>query len=140
MHGVALVIGESKYEQLPALANPSKDARDIDRLLGDLGFEVDRVLNADGDELRDAIAQFETDAKDADIALIYYSGHGIEAKGANFIAPTDTNLSTPQSTGDSMIAVQPILDALAKVAPISIVLHEACRSDPFPAGQMTVPK
>ncbi|HZY51530.1 MAG TPA: caspase family protein, partial [Devosia sp.] len=76
MHGVALVIGESKYEQLPVLANPSKDARDIDRLLGDLGFEVDRVLNADGGELRDAIAQFEKDAKDADVALIYYSGHG----------------------------------------------------------------
>ena len=57
MHGVALVIGESKYEQLPVLTNPGKDARDIDRLLGDLGFDVDRVLNADGDELRDAIAQ-----------------------------------------------------------------------------------
>jgi len=56
MRGVALVIGESKYEQLPALTNPSKDARDIDRLLGDLGFEVDRVLNADGEELHDAIA------------------------------------------------------------------------------------
>jgi uncharacterized caspase-like protein len=138
MHGVALVIGESKYEQLPVLANPSKDARDIDRLLGDLGFEVDRVLNADGGELRDAIAQFKNDAKDADVALIYYSGHGIEAKGQNFIAPTDTDLSSPASAGASMIAVQPILDELAKVAPVSIVLLDACRSDPFPAGQMIV--
>ena len=82
MHGVALVIGESKYEQLPVLTNPGKDARDIDRLLGDLGFDVTRVLNADGDKMRDAISQFEDDAKDADVALIYYSGHGIEAKGA----------------------------------------------------------
>jgi uncharacterized caspase-like protein len=138
MHGVALVIGESKYEQLPVLANPSKDARDIDRLLGDLGFDVDRVLNADGDELLEAIARFEEQARDADVALIYYSGHGIEAKGQNFIAPVDTDLRTPQSAGASMIAVQPILDALARVAPVSIILLDACRSDPFPPGQTIV--
>ncbi|MEO8758914.1 MAG: caspase family protein [Devosia sp.] len=138
MHGVALVIGQSKYEQLPVLTNPSKDARDIDRLLGDLGFEVDRVLNADGDELREAIARFEDEAKDADVALVYYSGHGIEAKGENFIAPTDTDLTTPQSAGDSMIAVQPMLEALSRIVPVTIVLLDACRSDPFPAGQMIV--
>src|SRR6185503_593701 len=138
LHGVALVIGESRYEQLPQLTNPGKDARDIDRLLGDLGFDVNRVLNADGSELREAIARFEVEAKDADVAMIYYSGHGIEAKGENFIAPTDTDLASPQSAGDSMIAVQPILDALAKVAPVSIVLLDACRSDPFPPGQTIV--
>lgn len=135
LHGVALVIGESRYEQLPKLDNPGKDARDIDRLLGDLGFDVDRVLNADGDELREAISRFEDAAGDADIALVYYSGHGIEAGGENFIAPTDTDLSSPESAGESMIAVQPILDALASVVPVSIVLLDACRSDPFPPGQ-----
>ena len=98
LRGVALVIGESKYEALPQLGNPSKDARDIDRLLGDLGFDVDRVLNADGDELRDAIARFEEEAKDADVSLVYYSGHGIEAKGENFIAPTDTDISSPEAS------------------------------------------
>ena len=134
MRGVALVIGQSKYGALPALANPSKDARDIDRLLGDLGFEVDRVLNADGDELREAIARFEDEAKGADVALIYYSGHGIEAKGANYIAPIDTDLSSPESAGASLVAVQPILDAMSKIAPVSIVLLDACRSDPFPPG------
>jgi uncharacterized caspase-like protein len=136
LHGVALVIGESRYEELPVLANPAKDARDIDRLLGDLGFDVDRVLNADGDELREAIARFEDEAKDADVALVYYSGHGIEAKGQNFIAPTDTDLSSPETAGRSMIAVQPILDRLTRLAPVSIVLLDACRSDPFPPGQM----
>ena len=136
LRGVALVIGESKYESLPQLGNPSKDARDIDRLLGDLGFDVDRVLNADGDEMRDAIARFEDEAKDADVALVYYSGHGIEAKGQNFIAPTDTDISTPEKAGSSLVAVQPMLEALAKIVPVSIVLLDACRSDPFPAGTM----
>ena len=138
LRGVALVIGQSKYEELPVLTNPQKDARDIDRLLGDLGFDVDRVLNADGDELREAIARFEDEAKDADVALVYYSGHGIEAKGENFIAPTDTDISSPENAGQSMIAVQPLLEALSKAAPVSIVLLDACRSDPFPAGQLIV--
>lgn len=138
MRGVALVIGESKYEQLPVLANPQKDARDIDRLLGDLGFEVDRVLNADGEELHDAIARFIEEAASADVALVYYSGHGIEAKGENFLAPTDTDLSSPAAAGESMVAVQPMLEALSKAAPVTIVLLDACRSDPFPAGQMIV--
>lgn len=138
LRGIALVIGESKYDELPVLANPSKDARDIDRLLGDLGFEVDRVLNADGAELREAIARFTEDAADADVALVYYSGHGIEAKGQNFLAPIDTDLSSPQNAGESLVAVQPMLEGLAKVAPVTIILLDACRSDPFPAGQMIV--
>ena len=138
LRGVALVIGQSKYDELPVLANPSKDARDIDRMLGDLGFEVDRVLNADGAELREAIARFTEEAKDADVALVYYSGHGIEAKGENYLAPTDTDLSSPQTAGDSLVPVQPMLEALSKAAPITIVLLDACRSDPFPPGQMIV--
>ena len=136
LRGIALVIGESKYEQLPVLANPQKDARDIDRLLGDLGFEVDRVLNADGEEMRDAISRFTSEAKDADVALVYYSGHGIEAKGENFLAPTDTDVTSPEAAGASMIAVQPLLEALSQAAPVTIILLDACRSDPFPPGQM----
>ena len=134
LKGVALVIGESKYETLTALVNPNQDARDIDDLLGDLGFEVDRVLNADGEELREAIADFIEDAADADVALVYYSGHGIEVGGQNYLVPVDATFDTPDAAGEALVAVQPMLDELAKVAPVSIVLLDACRSDPFPAG------
>ncbi|MEO6014004.1 MAG: caspase family protein [Devosia sp.] len=134
LKGVALVIGESKYETLSALANPSQDARAIDNLLGDLGFEVDRVLNADADELREAIDDFIESAKDADVALVYYSGHGVEVGGENYLVPTDTDFASPQKAGEALVGVGPMLDELAKVAPITIVLLDACRSDPFPAG------
>jgi uncharacterized caspase-like protein len=134
LKGVALVIGESKYETLSKLVNPNQDARDIDDLLGDLGFEVDRVLNADGDELREAIEDFIDDAKDADVALVYYSGHGIEVGGQNYLVPVDATFDSPEAAGNSLVAVQPMLDELAKVAPVSIVLLDACRSDPFPVG------
>ncbi|MDO8359753.1 MAG: tetratricopeptide repeat protein, partial [Devosia sp.] len=65
-------------------------------------------------------------------------GHGIEAKGENYLAPTDTDLTTPQTAGDSLVPVGPMLEALSKAAPVTIVLLDACRSDPFPPGQMIV--
>jgi uncharacterized caspase-like protein len=134
LKGVALVIGESKYETLEELVNPNQDARDIDDLLGDLGFDVDRVLNADAEELREAIEEFIEDAEDADVALVYYSGHGIEVGGQNYLVPVDATFETPEAAGDSLVAVGPMLDALAKVVPVTIVLLDACRSDPFPVG------
>ena len=95
---------------------------------------MSRVLNADADRLRDAIADFIADAEDADVALVYYSGHGIEVAGQNYLIPTDTDLATPESAGDALVPVAPLLDGLAKVVPVTIVLLDACRSDPFPAG------
>ena len=134
LKGVALVIGESKYETLGTLANPNQDARAIDDLLDDLGFEVDRVLNADADRLREAIEEFIENAEDADVALVYYSGHGIEVGGENYLVPVDATFDTPEAAGASLVAVAPMLEALSKVAPVTIVLLDACRSDPFPAG------
>jgi uncharacterized caspase-like protein len=134
LKGVALVIGESKYETLGELVNPNQDARDIDDLLGDLGFDVDRVLNADAEELREAIDEFIEDAADADVALVYYSGHGIEVAGQNYIVPVDATFETPAAAGEALVAVQPMLEELAKAVPVTIVLLDACRSDPFPMG------
>src|SRR4051794_3929953 len=80
LRGVALVIGESDYTgSLPKLANPKSDARALDGLLGDLGFDVTRVLDGDRRKLTGEIADFIDNARNADVALIYYSGHGIEA-------------------------------------------------------------
>src|SRR5690348_4515290 len=88
LHGVALVIGESKYGNgFAALTNPRNDARAIDELLGNLGFDVTRVLDGDEKKLTSAIENFIDDAKGADVALIYYSGHGIEAGGENYLVP-----------------------------------------------------
>ncbi|HWA18696.1 MAG TPA: caspase family protein, partial [Devosia sp.] len=134
LRGVALVIGESKYEALTPLTNPNQDARDIDDLLGDLGFDVDRVLNADAEELREAIDDFIASAADADVALVYYSGHGIEVGGQNYLVPVDTDFSSAETAGEAVVAVAPLLDALAKATPVTIMLLDACRSDPFPEG------
>jgi uncharacterized caspase-like protein len=135
LRGVALVIGESDYAVLPDLPNPRQDARALDDVLDDLGFDVSRVLDGDADDLRDEIADFIADAADADVALVYYSGHGVELGGRNYLVPVDTDLSTPQRAGQSLVAVDEMLDALARTVPITIVLLDACRTSAFPAGQ-----
>lgn len=136
LRGVALVIGETDYEQLADLGNPARDARAMDELLGELGFDVSRVLDGDAEELREELAEFVEDAADADVALVYYSGHGVELGGRNYLVPTDTDLSTPASAGQSLVPVDALLAELAKTVPVTIVLLDACRTDAFPAGQV----
>ena len=138
LKGVALVIGESKYETLPELVNPNQDARDIDDLLGDLGFDVDRVLNADAEELREAIDEFIEDAEDADVALVYYSGHGIEVGGQNYLVPVDADVRQPEAAGRSAGRRRSRCSrSWRRPCPVTIVLLDACRSDPFPAGTVS---
>ena len=136
LRGVALVIGETDYEQLADLGNPARDARAMDELLGELGFDVSRVLDGDAEELREELAEFVEDAADADVALVYYSGHGVELGGQNYLVPTDTDLTTPASAGQSLVPVDALLAELAKTVPVTIVLLDACRTDAFPAGQV----
>jgi uncharacterized caspase-like protein len=134
LRGVALVVGESDYAALPKLINPENDARAMDDLLDDLGFDVERVLDADSEELSEQIKRFVEDAADADVALVYYSGHGFEAGGSNYLVPIDADLSSPEIAGQSVVALDALLDELAKSVPVTIVLLDACRSDIFPDG------
>ena len=136
LRGVALVIGQSAYENLPRLANPANDAREIDRLLSDLGFDVDTVLDGDRRRLERAIQRFAEDAADADVGLVYYAGHGVEAGGENFLVPVDAGLPASGGTVDDLVAVGAMLAELQRTAPIAIVLLDACRDNPYPPGTL----
>ncbi len=139
LRGVALVIGQSDYTGLPALKNPANDAAAMEDLLKRLGFEVTAALDSHQASLAATITAFEATAATADVALVYYSGHGIEAGGENYLVPIDADLSTPVTAGQTLMPVSPILDALAKAAPVTILLLDACRSDAFPPGTMIQP-
>ncbi len=135
LKGVALVIGETDYVRLPALLNPERDARDIERMLYDLGFSVERVLDVNSRRLQAALDDFVESAADADVALIYYSGHGIEAGGVNYIMGLDADISDPESAAATLIPIDRVLEALQKTVPVTIVLLDACRTNPFPPGE-----
>ncbi|MEO6014003.1 MAG: caspase family protein [Devosia sp.] len=140
LRGVALVIGQSNYAQLPKLANPANDATAMAYLLGRLGFEVKSARDGDLARLTAEVKAFETAAADADVALVYYSGHGIEAGGENYLVPIDADLTTPAKAGATLMPVSAILDDLAKTVPVTIVLLDACRSDAFPPGTLIQPQ
>src|SRR6185295_734541 len=74
------------------------------------------------------------DAEGADVAIIYYSGHGIEAGGENYLVPVDADVSSLDDAGEKLVPLSKILDELKKTVPVTIVLLDACRNDPFPPG------
>jgi len=136
LNGVALVIGETDYVRLPALVNPERDARDMERMLYDLGFSVERVLDVNSRRLQAALDDFVASAADADVALIYYSGHGIEAGGVNYIMGLDADISDAESAAATLIPIDRVLEELQKTVPVTIVLLDACRTNPFKPGQL----
>lgn len=136
LRGVALVIGQSRYEHLSPLPNPQNDADALDDLLSDLGFDVTGVANADLRRLNRAFERFIEDAEDADVALVYYSGHGIEAGGENFLVPVDADPGALDDAGGRLLPLSALMERLQAAVPVTIVLLDACRDNPFPPGAM----
>ena len=136
LYGIALVIGQSEYEHLSPLPNPANDAREIVKLLTDLGFDARSVTDRDAARLRRDLERFAEDAADADVALLYYSGHGIEAGGENWLLPVDVDESSLDSASETMVALSPLIEQLKASVPVTIVLLDACRTNPFPDGAL----
>lgn len=134
LKGIALVIGQSDYEHLDKLPNPARDARQIEELLNRLGLDTDMVENRDARRLRRDFDGFLEDADGADVALVYYSGHGIEAGGENFLLPIDADLDAASLAGENFVSLEEILGELRRRAKITVVLLDACRTNPFPPG------
>ena len=134
LRGIALVVGESRYQHLAALPNPANDARAVAKLLGDLGFEVASVADGDRARLDKALDRFVEDAADADVALLYYSGHGVEAGGENFLVPVDADVASLADAAHTLVPLSDLLAKLKAATPVAIVLLDACRTNPFPPG------
>jgi len=134
LKGVALVIGQSAYASLAPLPNPGNDARAVAGLLTGLGFEVATLSDADASKLQRGIDRFAEDAEGADVALLYYSGHGVEAGGENFLVPSDAQLADPKG----FVSATALVERLKKTVPVAILLLDACRDNPFPAGATLV--
>lgn len=137
--GVALVIGQSSYEDasgLRPLANPESDALALRELFRDLNFEVEApVLDGDATDLRKALDDFADEAVGADVAVIYYSGHGIEAAGQSYLIPVDADMSTPATAGESLVPLGEVLSRLQQTAKVTILFFDACRTASFAPGQ-----
>ncbi len=134
LRGVALVVGIGAYDHLARLANPAGDAHAVADLLERLGFETTMVRDADARRLGRAVERFVEDAQGADAAIVYYSGHGIEAGGDNWLLPSDTDPATLGNAAGTLVSLSRLLDDLDRVVPLTIVLLDACRDNPLPPG------
>lgn len=128
---VALVIGNSAYRNVSQLPNPAKDAAAIAQSLTRLGFDVTPLNDATGAEMRTALQDFELAASSADIALIYYAGHGIEMNGGNFLIPVDAALKRDTHVQDEAISLSRVQQSVEGASRLRLILLDACRDNPF---------
>ena len=128
---VALVIANGQYAHTVSLKNPVGDATLIKGSLAKAGFEVvDVPSNLDVQGFRNALRAFQAKADGAQIALIYYAGHGIEARGKNWLIPTDATLEQDRDLDYEAIDLDLVLNAI-EGAQLRVVVLDACRDNPF---------
>jgi uncharacterized caspase-like protein len=129
---VALVLANSAYQNAPQLANPANDGAMIAKTLKDAGFDVvDSRHDLPALETRRALREFADSARDADIALIYYAGHGIEVDGANYLIPVDAKLERDTDVYDEALSLDRVLVAIEPAKQLRLVILDACRDNPF---------
>jgi uncharacterized caspase-like protein len=129
---VALVIGMSKYQRVPRLTNPARDADAVAALFRQAGFDmINNQRDAGIVDLRRVIREFAETARDADIAVVYYAGHGIEVDGVNYLVPADAKLASDFDIEDETISLDRVLKALEGTKRLRLVILDACRDNPF---------
>jgi Caspase domain len=132
---LALVIGNDAYVSVAALKTATDDATAVGDQLEKLGFTVRRVLNVDQRAMSRALSAFDAELQPGDRALFFFSGHGFEISGANYLLPTDVPaVQTNQADllRDSSFAVERVIDGIReRGARVTVLVLDACRDNPF---------
>lgn len=128
---VALVIGNSDYTSVVPLDNPRNDSAAVSLALRAQGFEVITGDNLGRVAMRDTLRRFRALADQAEIALVYYAGHGIEIAGKNYLIPVDARLEDERDAGLEMIDIDLVLRQISGARTLRMVVLDACRNNPF---------
>src|SRR3954451_12309222 len=129
---VALVVGNSNYQTVPQLPNPSGDATAVAKMFRDAGFDtVDTLINVGNLEFKRAIRKFETIADQGDIAVVYYAGHGLEIGGVNYLIPVDARLASDRDAEDESIPLERLVATADGAKRLRLIVLDACRDNPF---------
>src|SRR5471032_2271747 len=129
---VALVLGNSAYQNVAPLPNPVNDGAVIAATLTQAGFDVvDSRHDLPAAETRRALRDFADRARDADIAVVYYAGHGMEVDGTNYLIPVDAKLERDSDVYDEAFSLDRVLLAVEPAKQLRLVILDACRDNPF---------
>jgi len=130
---VALLVGNSSYSAgVAPLAYPPQDMQVMEAALGKLGFKVRKVLNASQTMMKGAVSDFSQEAAGAEIAFFYYSGHGTQAGGENYLIPVDAAIQKTSDYAAEAISANEVLRQIQGARPgAAILVLDACRDNPY---------
>jgi formylglycine-generating enzyme required for sulfatase activity len=132
---VALVIGNADYSiDQGYLTNPINDASSVSERLEKLGFKVFYHPNlTDKEAMEVAVEAFSNHIGDAEVALFYYSGHGVQRHGKNYLMPTQAKINKASQIRHRAMNVEFLMDEMAvNHQGLSVIILDACRNDPYP--------
>lgn len=128
---VALVMGNAAYAESP-LTNPANDARAMAKELRAQGFDVIERVNADATTMRRAAAEFGERMREGGVGLFYYSGHGMQVNGRNYLIPIGAQIRSEAYVSAEALDVDSVLGQMDGArSRINIVILDACRNNPF---------
>ena len=128
---IALVIGNSAYRDAQELPNPRNDARAVGEALQRLGFEVDTELDLTQSDLQTALREFGYQAELADVAVVFYAGHGIQISNENYLLPVDAMLRRERDLIYEALPLAVVMDEVAQARRLGLVIVDACRDNPL---------
>jgi hypothetical protein len=129
---IALLIGNRNYRYSGALSNPINDAQLLANALRDVGFQsVTTKTDLTREQTMRALQEFARAADSADWAVVYYSGHGMEFAGLNYIIPVDAQLKVDRDVDLEAVDLGKILGSIEGARRLRLVILDACRDNPF---------
>ncbi len=137
---VALLVGNANYS-VGRLSNPPNDVAVMESALKAVGFKVQKVLNANQNQMKRAVRDFGTAAQGAEVAFVYYSGHGTQANGENYLLPLGASIDKESDYAIEAIAANDVLQQIRGAQPkAAILVLDACRDNPLAATTKSATK
>ncbi|WP_244065541.1 caspase family protein [Bradyrhizobium sp. Ce-3] len=128
---LALVLGNSHYQAVPALDNPANDAADLATALRGMGFDVIEQRDGTREAIANAVRDFSRRLSGADVALFFYAGHGLQMNGENYLVPVDAKIETPADVRFNTVNLTDIQQEMEGTGRANIIILDACRNNPF---------
>ena len=133
---VALVIGNSNYQNAPQLQNPDNDAQSMAQFLNSAGFEVVAATDLSQNDMLRVVQDFsaKVSARGPNtVAMVYYAGHGVQLAGENYLVPVDAKVSSQTELVNNSVRLVDVMSTLETIpSRMRIVILDACRNNPFP--------
>ncbi len=128
---LALVIGNGKYVNAPALENPANNSADLAKALRGVGFEVIEQQDASREAMTKALREFSARLRGTEVALFFYAGHGIQLNGENYLLPVDADIQSPADVRFNTVDLTDIQQEMEGSGRVNIIILDACRNNPF---------